>query len=269
MTILVPIFLLALLGGYWFWSKRQARAKLFQTALTEDQRKIVANEVPLTRRLPLELREAFEGKINAFLEQVEFFGCNGLEVTDRMRLSIAAQACLLIANTDNWYDNLGTILIYPGAFKSMRQQRQGYVVAERETIRLGESWARGPVVLSWAHAEAGAHDEHDGRNVVFHEFAHQLDSLSGSVNGVPVLQKGQDFADWEKVFVEAFDAHLTDLQHGRATVIDPYGAENYEEFFAVSVELFFERPAALARAAPHVFEQLSLLMRLDPKNWAG
>ena len=103
--------------------------------------------------------------------------------------------------------------------------------------------------------------------VVLHEFAHQIDDLSGHTDGVPVLAKGHSYADWERVFVEAYETHVRNVEQGRRTVIDAYGAEGYEEFFAVSVEMFFEQPAVLKREEPEVYAQLSELFRLDPETW--
>ena len=143
--------------------------------------------MPIIRRLPADLQTRLEGKINLFLDQVSFHGCDGLVVTKDMELSIAAQASLVVVNSDAWYHTLRTILIYPGAFKSQKTDQDGYVVTQSEPIRSGESWARGPVVLSWAHSEQGAENEFDGHNVVFHEFAHQLDNLSGHTDGAPLL----------------------------------------------------------------------------------
>ena len=255
--------------GLWSWSKHQTRNSLLATALTDRQREIVAEQVPLTRKLPPELRAGLEGRINTFLHQVAFIGQGGLEVTDEMRLSIAAQASLLVVNSDAWYRQLRTILIYPGAFTSKRAEHSGYVVTERNSTRLGESWSRGPVVLSWAHTEKGALDATDGHNVVFHEFAHQVDSLSGNANGVPILSKGQSFEKWEQVWLAAYERHLRNVQAGRPTVFDPYGASGHEEFFAVAVEVFFERPQALKTEAPEVYRQLAELLRLDPSTWGA
>lgn len=266
----VFLILVAVIAGlvvWYFWSKKQAKAALLETPLNDDQRCIIHAMVPILERLPEALRITLEGKINLLLNQVEFIGCDGLEVTDEMRLSIAAQACLLIVNSDQWYDNLTTILIYPNAFKSRQQRHSGYVVTEQEIIRTGESWGRGPVILSWAHSRQGALNDHDGHNVVFHEFAHQLDDLSGGTNGVPVLGKGQSYVAWERIFLAAFDAHLHAVETGHRTVIDPYGATGHEEFFAVTVELFFERPEALKNAAPEFYGQLSKYFRLDPIRW--
>lgn len=128
--------------------------------------------------------------MNLLLVQVDFYGQNGLEVTEDMLLSIAAQACLLLANRDVWYDNLRTILLYPSAFKSLRRNFNGYVVTEQEITHIGESWSRGPVILSWPHSNHGSLNPEDGHNVVLHEFAHQFDDLSGSIDGIPVLAKG-------------------------------------------------------------------------------
>jgi Mlc titration factor MtfA (ptsG expression regulator) len=141
-------------------------------------------------------------------------------------------------------------------------------VTERETVRTGESWSRGPVILSWAHAQQGALNTKDGHNVVFHEFAHQIDDLSGHTDGVPNLAENQSFAKWEHVFVHAYKRHLRHVQTGRKTVIDAYGAEGHEEYFAVTVELFFERPTALKKEEPAVYEQLAKLFRLDPSTWS-
>jgi Mlc titration factor MtfA (ptsG expression regulator) len=268
MTLFLLLLLLAasiLVARY--LARQRSRKQLLATALSEQQRATVVRQVPLVKRLPPGLRENLEGRISLFLHQVKFIGCNGLEVSEKMRLSIAAQACLLVVNSDAWYDNLTTILVYPDAFRSMQREHDGYVVTERETVRTGESWSRGPVVLSWAHAEQGAANDRDGHNVVLHEFAHQFDDLSGHTDGAPVLNTGQSFAEWERVFVTAYERHAQNVETGTLTVLDEYGASNVQEFFAVAIESFFERPGDLKREEPDVYQQLSKLLRLDPLTW--
>lgn len=266
------LFLLLIVAGgaFFVWRhlrRNRALAKLLATPLNEAQRRVIAEQVPITQRLPPGLRAALEGKIHRFLDQVAFHGCNGLEMDDEIRLSIAAQACLLVVNSDAWYDGLSTILVYPGAFKSVQRNHDGFVVTEEEIVRSGESWLHGPVVLSWEHSERGARDDRDGHNVVFHEFAHQFDALSGATNGVPLLGPDQSFAEWERAFLDAFETHVRRVEAGRRTVIDAYGATGHEEFFAVAVELFFERPAALKQEEPDIYAQLRKLFRLDPVGW--
>jgi Mlc titration factor MtfA (ptsG expression regulator) len=254
--------------GARIWNKRTQHKQLLETPLSDYQKDMVAEQVPLIRRLPHEMHSKLQGKISLFLHQVNFVGCNGLEITEEMRLSIAAQASLLVVNSDAWYTNLRTILVYPSAFKSKTTSHDGFVVRETEIVRLGESWARGPVVLSWKHTKLGAADDSDGHNLVLHEFAHQLDDLSGQTNGVPLLAKGQSFAQWERVFVTAYESHIRNVTAGRQTVLNAYGAENHQEFFAVAIEVFFEKPARLKEEEPEVYAQLSELLRLDPSTWA-
>ena len=265
------LFLLAGAGlAFWggrFWTNRQRDKALLAAPLTQTQRAIVTRSTPLYEKLPADMRQALEGKINLFLNQINFQGYEGLEVTDEMRLTIAAQACLLVVNKDVWYKNLRTILIYPTAFKSQQVESDGYVQTVRETVRAGESWARGPVVLSWAHAKHGAFIDDDGHNVVLHEFAHQLDDLSGDTDGAPILDQTHNGAAWTTVFRDAYARLVKDVEQGRDPFLDPYGATKPAEFFAVAVEFFFEKPIELKREEPALYDQLTAYFRLDPAAW--
>ncbi len=266
-AFLVFVLIAAGAFGYRYWSQQQTRKRLLATPLSDHQRGIIAKQVPLIQKLPVELHEKLWGKVNLFLNQVEFVGCNGLEVTEDMKLSIAAQACLLVANNDTWYDHLSSVLIYPSAFKSRHKERRGYVVNEQETVRTGESWSRGPVILSWAHSRFGAANDSDGHNVVFHEFAHQIDDLSGRTNGIPSLGSIDHLKDWAEVFATAYEAHVHSVENGRKTVFDPYGASGPQEFFAVAVEAFFEIPNTVEQKEAAVYEQLAMFFRLEPSKW--
>lgn len=205
--------------------------------------------------------------MHLFLDQVTFRGQNGLEVTEPMRLSIAAQACILIVNTPAWYDTLKNVLVYPSAFLTHRGTHDGYLVHDNNHATLGESWARGPVILSWDHALQGGLDAEDGHNVVIHEFAHQLDALSGHTNGIPILRRGQAYAKWEAAMLESYSDHIERLERGEHTLIDPYGATNHEEFFAEAVVTFFEKPRELRSEEPALYAQLAELLALNPAEW--
>lgn len=272
MPFALALIIILIVGSLGFWtygklSTHWRRKRLLATRLAPEDSELLDHQVPLLRTLPQDLRDRLEGKVAVFRDQVEFIGCNGIEVTKEMELSIAAQASLLIVNTDVWYKHLYTILIYPDAFKSVSQKHDGYVVREVEIARSGESWQYGPVILSWAHSEQGALKTHDGHNVVLHEFAHQLDGLSGQTDGAPVLQSGQSYMKWQRVFNASFERHVKQTEIGHSTVLDAYGATLPEEFFAVAVEAFFEKPNALRHDDPDVYAQLSDLFRLDPASW--
>ena len=265
--ILCAVLILAAILLFRWYSRRRKRRELLATPLTSEQRKVVERLVPLVTRLPGPQRLSLDGKINLFLDQITFRGQNGLDVTEEMRLSIAAQACLLIVNSPLWYDTLRNILIYPSAFLTHRDTHDGYLVHADRHATLGESWTRGPVILSWDHALHGGLDAEDGHNVVIHEFAHQLDALTGHTNGIPILRKGQAYAGWETAMLDAYHDHVERLERGEQTLIDPYGATNHEEFFAEAIVTFFERPKALRSEEPVLYSQLAELLALDPAKW--
>src|SRR5207245_11346905 len=110
-------------------------------------------------------------------------GCGGLELTDEMKVTIAAQACLLVLHLppDDPYARVTSILIYPRGFLMPSQYRGTDVIFERGHAALGQAVYRGPVIISWEHALSEGRNPQEGRNVVFHEFAHQLDMLNGVV----------------------------------------------------------------------------------------
>ena len=264
------VFLLLLawwLGGPWLAERRRRRigAQPFPAAW----RRILRRRVPYVQRLPADLQLQLRRRIQIFIAEKPFIGCGGLQVTDEMRVTIAAQACLLLLNRPaGAYAQLRQILLYPNAFIVNRVATQsGGVLRDERHVLAGESWSQGQVVLSWEDARDGAAVADDGRNVVIHEFAHQLDQENGPANGAPTLAPGQNHRRWAAVLAEAF-AHLQALeQAGEASLLSHYGATNPAEFFAVASEVFFEQPAALAEAYPALFAELSAFYRVDPLSW--
>ncbi|MCC6208399.1 MAG: zinc-dependent peptidase [Gammaproteobacteria bacterium] len=198
-----------------------------------------------------------------FMHEKSFEATQGLDVTPRMQLSIAAQACLPILNLGlDWYDGWSTIIVYPGEFVHRREDiDEAGVVHEWDEVHSGESWEYGPVILSWADVEASGRC--DGYNVVIHELAHKLDMLSGEPNGFPPLQSGMDVGQWSQVFSVAFENMNHRLDAGHDTAIDPYAAGHPAEFFAVLSEYFFEMPRLLQNEYPEVFAQLEAFYRQD------
>jgi Mlc titration factor MtfA (ptsG expression regulator) len=196
-----------------------------------------------------------------FLAEKEFAGAHGIEVTDQMRVAIAAQACLPILELGlDWYAGWHGIVVYPGDFRVRRREiDEDGVVHEWDDDLAGEAMPGGPVVISW---DAAAHDPYI--NVVIHEFAHKLDMVNGAADGRPPLHPGMDPRAWSAAFKEAYEGFCDALDRGRDTWLDPYAAEHPSEFFAVVSEAFFEDPAETKRRYPAVYEQLKLFYRQDP-----
>lgn len=249
--------------------KRRRRARLRAMRLSPDERAALAREMPVYARLPEEMRASLDGLIHQFLAEIRIHGAGGLEATEEMKRLIAAQACLLlVGRPERWYRSLRTIHLYPAGFQSRIQEREGYVVRERAQGRLGESWRYGPVILSWRDAAQGAANPSDGRNVVYHEFAHQLDSETGVVDGAPLLHPSQSAGEWARVMQNAYDHLRADLAKGDRPVIDAYGASSPAEFFAVATEHFFEQPEKMRHALPALFQELREYFNVDPSDWA-
>lgn len=252
-----------------FKSKKrsQARERLFPAAWDF----VLRENFPLYSRLPDEDREELKGHIHVFLEEKRFEGCNALEITDEIRVTIAAQACLLLLHREtDYFPEMKSIFIYPTLFYSdVKEEDEFGIVSEYEEDRSGESWDYGPVVLSWEDALVGATGEEGGYNSVIHEFVHQIDLENGAPDGVPRLANREQYQSWERVMSESFEKFEHKLDAGRDTIIDEYGVEGPDEFFAVAVEHFFQTPLELRDEFPRLYDEFKSYFKQDPAEWPG
>jgi Mlc titration factor MtfA (ptsG expression regulator) len=232
---------------------------------------ILVESVPLYSVLPAELKLRLHERIGRFIGSTRFEGCNGLELDERMILTVAAQACMLVLSREGEpYPELRTVYLYPTTFSSVQKRQDAYgIVTEGEVHRLGESWETGTVILAWDSVEQGALNIQDARNVTFHEFSHQLDHEDGPTDGAPSLPSRAAYRSWARVFSENYEDFLEKLDHGKRTLIDPYGATNPAEFFAVATETFFEKPKQLRKVRPDLYEEMKSYYGVDPTEWCG
>ncbi len=249
-----------------FGFKSRRRKRLASRPFPSDWLAILERNVPLYARFPQSDREELKRHVLVFLGEKRFEGCGGLKITDEIRITIAAHACMLLLHRQtDYYPGLTSILVYPRAYVANNARRfVGGVVVESQDVRLGESWHRGSVVLSWDDVQRSAADIHDGQNVVFHEFAHQLDSSGARGDSTPVLQDRSSFIAWARALEEDFEAFRRDIRSRRPEVLDEYGATNPAEFFAVATECFFERPRQMQRIHPRLYEELKRFYQQDP-----
>ncbi len=247
------------------WQARR-RARLRAQPFPPAWRRILRQRVPVVARLPADLQQRLKQHILVFLAEKPFIGCAGLAITDEVRVTIAAQACLLLLGRADAevYPQLRQVLVYPGAFAVQASQAAdgGVVQAQRQALA-GQSWAHGQVVLGYADVLAGAADPGDGQNVVVHEFAHQVDQDKGVADGRPWLPGRARRRRWAAVM----DAAYWRLREHPSALIGTYAATAPAEFFAVVSELFFEQPQALAAAEPAVYQELALLYQVHPLAW--
>jgi Mlc titration factor MtfA (ptsG expression regulator) len=219
--------------------------------------KIIDRNVGCCRCLHPDERKRLEELIKVFISEKSFEGCAGLIITDEIRVTIAAQACLLLLNIHHdYYEKLVSILVYPESF-NFEQEERGLAdtVSVTNMPVSGLSSSTGAVVLSWPDTERGAQNPADGYNVVLHEFAHQLDQLDGAMNGSPVLDSATMYRDWAQVLGAEYKRLQDEVETGTPSMISDYGATKPAEFFAVVTELFFEKPAELRQQHPDLYEE--------------
>ncbi len=217
--------------------------------------------------MPESLRSQLHGHMNVFLEEKIFVGCGGLEMRDEIRVTIAAQACVLLLNRlTDYYPGFTTILVYPDTYVAREVTTDGMLETVEEQARAGESWHRGPVVLSWEDVLRVA-NQYSGENVVLHEFAHKLDEENERLDGLPLLGDRSQYESWARVLQSEFQCLKTRAGRSGPSVLDDYGAESPAEFFAVATEAFFERPRELSAQHPQLYEQLRRFYNADPASW--
>ncbi|MBD2576903.1 M90 family metallopeptidase [Oscillatoria sp. FACHB-1406] len=229
---------------------------------------ILEDRFPLYQCLPEPLKRKLQSYIQVFLAEKNFIGCNGLQITDEIKLAIASPACLLLLHERaDYFAPLKDIFVYPTAFLSPSISPFGDSYLESVEAKSGESWQKGLVVLSWEHIERDRLHWQDGHHVILHEFAHQLDQENGAANGVPTLENKAAYSQWSKVLSREYRQLCSQVERGQKTAIDEYGATNPAEFFAVATETFFEKPNALKAAHPELYEELKSYYKLDPSFW--
>jgi hypothetical protein len=249
-----------------FGSKKKRRSQLRAQPFPPEWVPVLERNVPYYRFLPPEDREELQGHILVFLAEKNFEGCNGVEITDEIRVTIAAHASILILHREtDYFARLVTVLVYPSAFVAeTRKKGPGKMVLHGEEVRVGESWRYGVVILAWDDVLESIANPFDGHNVMFHEFAHQLDAENTGANGFPFIEDGDLADEWSEVFQAEYDQLLDDLDEGYDTLIDEYGAESPAEFFAVVTETFFELPLDLQAEHPELYHALKQYFRQDP-----
>lgn len=207
--------------------------------------------------------------MQVFLEEKQWEGCDGLDLTDEIRVTIAAQACLLqLGLPHDYYRNVESILIYPSTVVPPERQtgvfEQVGSPVEANVPILGQAFTQGPVILVWDAVLHGARHPEQGHNVVYHEFAHKLDMLDGTADGTPPMRDSAELAEWVIVCSHEFLRLRKLVDDGHKTFLDSYGAKNEAEFFAVATEEFLDRPLALQKHAPDLYHVLNSYYRQDP-----
>ena len=256
------------------WWRERRREKLLEQPFPAEQLDVIVRNVRHYQQLSADEQQRLRDLVQVFVAEKSWEGCGGLTLTDAMKYTIAAQACLLVlALPHRLYENVGSILVYPSTVVRPAEPA-GVFIRPRELIAgepvalFGEARHRGPVVLAWDRVLRDGTHPLSGHNLVYHEFAHQLDLLDGDPDGTPPLASKDERERWHEVCERAFLVLRARIEHGRQSVIDEYGATNEAEFFAVVTEQFFDRPHELRASEPDLYELLRDFYRQDPATRA-
>ncbi|HEB90992.1 MAG TPA: zinc-dependent peptidase [Deltaproteobacteria bacterium] len=251
------------------WLRERRRRRLLAEPFPEAWNEIIRRNVAHDAWLDEGERRLLRDLLRVFIHEKNWEGCGGLELSDEIRVTIAAQACLLILNLPHdAYRRVRTILVYPSTVVAPPRPLRAFEVptapVQGPRPILGEAWLRGPVILVWdAVRRTGRHPE-SGHNVVYHEFAHQLDLLDGLADGTPPLHDREEVRRWAEVCSREYLALRDRVARGKPSLLDAYGATNEAEFFAVATEEFFDRPVPLRTRHPQLYEVLQGFYRQDP-----
>ena len=270
LAIIFPIVVSAIAIGilcYPLFVKWQ-RDRLMAQPFPKNWLNIIQSNLAIYTHLTAGQQKELQGHVQIFIKEKQFIGCLGLQITEEIKVTIAAIACLLLfGDRKTYFPNLRSVLVYPHAYVVNEMVMSGYVVQERRIARLGESWTKDQLILSWEQVTQDLLNWQDGHNVVLHEFAHQLDQEDGKAEGVPILSRSLDYAVWAKVMTAEYLQLCDRVEHGKKTAIDAYGTTNPAEFFAVATETFFEKPHQLNQKHQDLYELLQRYYRLDPQIW--
>ena len=246
------------------WFKARRRKQVLAQPFPRPWQELLHHRVWQYRELSAAHRDKLHNCVKVMVAEKTWEGCDGFQVTDAIRVTIAGHAAMMLLGTrDYFFGGVRTVLVYPHAF-DRRTNHQGLYDSE---LRGGEAWQNGPIVLSWDDVIGSSRFSKTAQNIVVHEFAHHLDGLDGEMGGTPIFANKADQKEWSTVMQREFADLQTAAQRGQWTVLRHYGAKNKAEFFAVSSECFFETPLELQRTHQELYALLRKLYRVDPLDW--
>lgn len=251
------------------WVRDHRRKKILEAPFQDAWQSAIESNVAHWCYLDDEEREHLRELTHVFIEEKRWEGAGGLELTEEMKATIAADACLLILSLEHdFYQGVLSIVVYPSAVRPPKRKlgsfEMGIQPIEQPGVRLGEAWVRGPVILAWDSVLSGTRNARDGVNLVFHEFAHKLDMLSGAADGVPPLPDDVSHSDWVTALQAEYDALEDEAKRGKKSFLDRYALTNGAEFFAVATEHFFEEPHKMQRDHAEMYRVLAAFYQQDP-----
>jgi hypothetical protein len=256
------------------WLSDHRRKKLTEAPFPSAWEEIIRSNVAHYCMLDPAEQTHLKALIQVFIAEKNWEGCGGLELTDEIRVTLSAQACLLLLGLPHeFYRNVLSILVYPSTVVPPKRKLSHFEIAhapvEATHPIIGQAFQQGPVILVWDAILNGSRHPEQGHNVVYHEFAHKLDMLDGAADGTPPLKDREEYRDWVTVCSREYLRLKHDAEAGRKSFLSAYGATNEAEFFSVATEEFFDRPLRMKEHSPDLYRVLKEYYRQDPAERVG
>ncbi|MFT3693892.1 MAG: zinc-dependent peptidase [Kofleriaceae bacterium] len=248
------------------WLTERRRKHLLETPFPDAWTTVLETEVAAYLLLDEGEQKHLRDLVQVFVAEKYWEGGADFEITDEVKVVIGGSACQMLLGRDHdLFARVGSIFVYPTTVM-IPAQPVGVFTFPRGVVAptavLGEATHMGTVVLAWDAVKRDAQTANDGRNVVVHELAHQIDALDGSFDGTPPLDRPQA-RRWGQVFEAAFVEQKARSERGEKSFLRDYAITNEAEYFAVASEVFFEQPGKLRDALPDVYAQLAEYYGLD------
>lgn len=250
------------------WFREHRRKKLTQVAFPSSWEGILRRNVAHYGMLEDTERANLRALIQVFIAEKNWEGAGGLELDDEIRVTISAQACLLLLGLPhNYYQNVQSIIVYPSTVVPPQRESSFFenriAPVEVQKPILGQAFLRGPVIIIWDAALHGSRHPESGHNVIYHEFAHKLDMLDGAADGTPPLRDSNEYREWTLICSREFLRLKRDAAEGKKSFLNSYGATSEAEFFAVATEQFFDQPLLMIKHSPDLYDVLKEYYRQD------
>lgn len=253
------------------WRLRREQRALQRRAIPEALWQLTLARYPFLAQRSEEDLQTLRRLTSLFLDEKSFHGVEGFEVSDDIAVAVAAQACLPVLRLGlQCYSALHSVVMHADEVMARRVVTdEDGVVHEYDEPLVGEaSVDTGQMMLTWSDVRDAQELADWAYNVVIHEFAHLLDALNGEIDGIPGLPSVQAQQEWAEVLDREYERFCGWLDAGRETVLDPYGGEGPEEFFAVAAEAFFVAPRPMKKEQPALYRLLSGYFQQDPAGAA-
>lgn len=251
------------------WLRARRRRKLLAEPFPIRWLEFLNRNVRHYALLPADQQAQLRDIARILIVEKDWLGRGGLYVNEEMKVTITAQAALLLlGDPRGYYANVAEIIVFPRSFRTPVAEDDWEDDELSETDLSGQAVYRGPVLLAWNEVMGEGRDPDAGYNVVVHEFAHQLDFRDGVSGGAPRLADRALESRWRYVMTVAFEDHRRAIAaRNPDSFFTPHAAENETEFFADASEAFFCRPIDLKELHPEVYQLLAAYYRVDPARW--